>query len=420
MQATTVTVISEDAALIVMCREALRDLGQAGAWRFVTARERPPSSSGICLWDYDPAKLSTPDPSTTSGAIHLFLVSPKDLDQFYQLVPTAEASILLKPVTRAVLQAFLGSVVPNPSDNSLRRERDELLRSLLEANLKLQEYDRRRTNFLARAVHELRVPLTALAGFSGLLAAGELGELNPNQLDALRRMELSIARMTRMTTAMFELSIAGQGVGPNAGPIEQQAEPANHRQEGQILECVDRAIQLMRSLAQEKDVNIVVGRLVPPEAPLFFESDQIEQVVVNLLDNACKASPRHNSIEISGYPYFWERRFLAGRFEVNDRRRSHLPVPNSYRIDIRDAGPGVQPEHLESIFEEYTSYFGSHDRSGGGLGLAICRLIMERHHGRVWAASEPSGALFSFVLPYDGVKRAQKASPVSWRKSQSA
>jgi signal transduction histidine kinase len=420
MQATTVTVISEDAALIVMCREALRDLGQAGAWRLITAPERPPSTSGICLWDYDPSKHFTPNPPTTSDAINLFLVSPKDLDQFYQVVPRAEGSILLKPVTRAVLQAFLGSVVPIPSDKSLLAERDELLRSLLEANLKLQEYDRRRTNFLARAVHELRVPLTALAGFSGLLAAGELGELNPNQLDALRRMELSIARMTRMTTAMFELSIAGQGVGSNAEQTDQHVESARQVQEGQIVECVDRAIQLMRSLAEEKDVNIVIRRLVPPDSPLFFESDQIEQVLVNLLDNACKASPRRSSIEISGYPYFWERRFLAGRFELNDRRRSHFPVPNSFRIDIRDAGPGVQPEHLESIFEEYTSYFGSHDRSGGGLGLAICRLIMERHHGRVWAASESSGALFSFVLPYDVAKRAQRPSPLSWRKSQSA
>src|ERR1700690_2367522 len=115
MQPTTVTVISEDAALIMMCREALRDLGQAGAWQLIAAANCPPSTSGICLWDYDPATNSSPNLSATSGAINLFLVSPKDLDQFYQLVPRAEGSILLKPVTRAVLQAFLGSVAPGPA-----------------------------------------------------------------------------------------------------------------------------------------------------------------------------------------------------------------------------------------------------------------------------------------------------------------
>lgn len=411
MQPTTVTVISEDAALIVMCREALRDLGQAGAWQLLTAADCPPLTHGICLWDYDPETTAASFAAATPGAVNLFLVSPKDLQEFREIMPKADGSILLKPVTRAVLQAFLVSLVPGLSDSSLRAERDQLLGCLLEANLKLQEYDRRRTNFLARAVHELRVPLTALAGFSGLLAAGELGELNANQMDAVRRMEASVARLTRMTSAMFELSIAGQGPG--------QSEHEPRLQAGQILECVDRAVQLMRPVAGEKDVEITVGRLVPPEMPLFFESDQIEQVLVNLLDNACKASPRHSSIEISAYPYFWERRFLAGEPEPNDRRQSHVPAPNSYRIDVRDAGPGVQPEHLENIFEEYTSYFGSQDRSGGGLGLAICRLIMERHHGRVWAVSEPSGALFSFVLPYNGAKRAQNASS-TWRKSQSA
>jgi signal transduction histidine kinase len=407
MQPTTLIVISEDASLIAMCREALRDLGHAGAWELVGSPDCPDSPAGICLWDYNSAKKFAPNLAAKANAIHLFLVNPKDLDAFYAVMPKAEGSILLKPLTRAVLQAFLASLAPSPSQNSLRAERDQLLGCLLEANLKLQEYDQRRTNFLARAVHELRVPLTALTGFCGLLAAGELGEVNPNQLDALRRMELSVARMTRMTSAMFELSIAGQ------------SEPQPHLQEGQILDCVDRAIQLMRPLAEEKDLRITCADLIPPELPLFFEGEQIEQVVVNLLDNACKASPRHSAIEISGYPYFWERRFLKSGVELNDRRRSHVPAPNAYRIDIRDAGAGVRPEHLENIFEEYTSYFGPRDRSGGGLGLAICRLIMERHDGRIWATSESSGALFSFVLPYNAAKRAQSTAS-AWRKSQSA
>ena len=417
MAATKLTVISEDAGLIAMCREALRDLAPAGAWELLTATENLASSTGVCLWDYAPGHTFVSNPATL-GLMHLFLVNPKDLDEFRRAIPLADGSILLKPVTRAVLQAFLGSLVSSPSHNSLRAQRDELLGCLLEANLKLQEYDRRRTNFLARAVHEFRVPLTALTGFCGLLSAGELGDLNPNQLDALHRMQHSLSRMTRMTTAMFELSIAGQGGG--------QDQPRPHSEEGNLAECLDQAIKLMRPLTEEKSLHIISANLLPADLPLFFENEQIEQVLVNLLDNACKASPRHGSIEIRGYPYFWERRFLAGDRNplagdrnTNDRRRLQIPAPNSYRIDIRDQGPGVHPEHIESIFEEYTSYFGPNDRSGGGLGLAICRLIVERHNGRIWAASEPTGAVFSFVLPYATAKKAQKA-PVPGQRSQTA
>jgi signal transduction histidine kinase len=87
-------------------------------------------------------------------------------------------------------------------------------------------------------------------------------------------------------------------------------------------------------------------------------------------------------IEIKGYPYYWDDRSvnpgLAGEQTLTDWEH-----PNGYRLDIRDTGPGIPPMHLGKIFEEYTSYGGGVDRSGGGLGLAIC-----------------NGAVFSFVLPF--------------------
>ena len=57
-------------------------------------------------------------------------------------------------------------------------------------------------------------------------------------------------------------------------------------------------------------------------------------------------------------------------------------------------------ENLEKIFEEYTSYSGGQDRSGGGLGLAICKFILNLHQGQVWAESGGDGSTFSFVLPF--------------------
>ena len=77
-----------------------------------------------------------------------------------------------------------------------------------------------------------------------------------------------------------------------------------------------------------------------------------------------------------------------------------MQAPNSFRVDIRDSGPGVPMDHIEKIFEEYTSYSGGQDRSGGGLGLAICKFILNLHQGQVWAESGPEGSTFSFVLPF--------------------
>jgi signal transduction histidine kinase len=75
-------------------------------------------------------------------------------------------------------------------------------------------------------------------------------------------------------------------------------------------------------------------------------------------------------------------------------------------VDIHDSGPGISPAHLDKIFDEFTSYSGGQDRSGGGLGLAICRMTMRNHQGRIWAENGPAGAVFSFVLPYQQPKRA--------------
>jgi signal transduction histidine kinase len=83
-----------------------------------------------------------------------------------------------------------------------------------------------------------------------------------------------------------------------------------------------------------------------------------------------------------------------------ERRTVGIQALNSFRVDISDSGSGVPVENLEKIFDEYTSYSGGQDRSGGGLGLAICKFILNLHQGQVWAESSEEGSRFSFVLPF--------------------
>lgn len=389
--AITLRIVSADQSLIALCRDVLRELGDSLSEPGPRSAEKI-ARSEICLWDYESA---IPDFPLEPFGNHrtFYLVPPSELSSLLRSKPAAEGNVLLKPVTRAVLRAFLGSVVPYRSPmtaeiGTLRANRDELLQRLLHANLRLQEYDQQRTNFIARAVHDFRAPLTAFSGFCGLLASGQLGPLNHQQKEALHRMEHSAKRISRMASAMFELSI---GPKVNRKP---------DLQEGDICESVKQALHEILPLAREKQISLLADDILPSTQPLYFEPSQIEQVLLNLLDNACKFSHHEGTIEVLGYPYFWERRFLAGGSAPAERRTDDVRSPNSYRIDVRDTGPGIPPERLNHIFEEYTSYSGPQDRSGGGLGLAICRLILNRHEGQIWADSHAEGATFSFVLPY--------------------
>ena len=131
-------------------------------------------------------------------------------------------------------------------------------------------------------------------------------------------------------------------------------------------------------------------------------------MLINILDNACKFAPKDGVIEISGYAYFSERlRSGSASTAILERRHPADSEPNSYRVDIRDSGPGIPEEHLPSIFEEYTSYGGGRDRSGGGLGLAVCKMIIHQHEGHVWAENSTEGPMLSFVLPLNRLEAAQ-------------
>ncbi len=380
-----IKLISKDNELASLCREVLAELPGHSSSLTAVGVEDAGGESDLCIWDFEPnLSISDLDPQCTK---HLFLVHRKDLSNFHKRAAGHEANILLKPVTRAALTAFLGQALSSRTASFLRADRDEILQCLIQTNLRLQEYDHDRTNFLARAVHDFRAPLTALSGYCGLLLGEPLGALNENQREVLQRMHNSARRLSRMASAMFQLSVG------------RQVKRRPDLQKGDLQECLNQSLHEITPYADEKRISITPD-LDPCNEDLYFETDQIEQVLVNVLDNACKFTPRGGAIEIRGYPFFWERRAVNSAMSSPiERRRHNTDEVNSYRIDIRDSGPSIPEEHLHRIFEEYTSYAGGRDRSGGGLGLAICRMIISQHGGRVWAENTELGPMFSFVLP---------------------
>jgi signal transduction histidine kinase len=384
--------ISEDTDLYRLCRDILREF-EGLDWQLTQGVPGiDPPDGDLYIWDNPPARVEVLRGRDHRLSRHLFLVHRGDVAEFHQKLGSAEAAILLKPLTRACLSAFLGLAASTwqsrPSmPGSLRADRDEILQCLIQSNLQLQEYDQDRTNFLARAVHDFRAPLTATSGYCGLLLSEALGQLNVDQKEVLRRMQHSVKRLSRMASAMFELSVGRH--------VKRQPD----LRKADIRECVEQAVHEVTPSANGKDVALSVD-LSPETGALYMEPGQVEQVLVNLLDNACKFTPKGGAIDVRGYPFFWERRATDGDTALaEERRHRHSTAANSYRVDIRDSGPQIPREHLGNIFEEYTTYGGGSDRSGGGLGLAICNMIVTTHGGKVWAENHERGPRFSFVLP---------------------
>jgi len=381
-------VISRDRDLYRLCRDILGEVTKENSQVLLVQPGETLSPADLYLWDFEVESSSLSDIPQERATTHLFLVNRKDLPVFRSQCDTS--NILLKPVTKATLSAFLGLAVTAhahrlSATSSLKAERDEILQCLIQTNLKLQEYDQDRTAFLARALHDFRAPLTALSGYCGILLSEALGPLGQDQRQVVQRMLRSARRLSRMSAAMFQLSVGKQVKRrPDLKPADLQV-------------CLDQALHEVSPVADDKSISIATD-LAPCGSPLFFEAGQIEQVLVNILDNACKFTPKHGSIQVSGQPHFWERRSGAATVPV-ERRRANLRVPNAYRVDICNSGPLIPPEHLGRIFEEYTSYTGGRDRSGGGLGLAICRMIVNEHAGIVWAENTQAGPMISFVVP---------------------
>src|SRR5579862_4234324 len=148
-----ICLISQDHELYKLCAELLEEL--APNVKLVAGVGRH-SVADIYIWDFQPKMAFPNDLDWSQKQKHFFLLHRRQLTAFRQKAPSADVNLLLKPVTRATLRAFLANSLEMNSDRtrggpqltSIRADRDEVLQCLIQTNLKLQEYDQERTNFL--------------------------------------------------------------------------------------------------------------------------------------------------------------------------------------------------------------------------------------------------------------------------------
>jgi signal transduction histidine kinase len=183
-----VALISADESLARLCREALDSL-PSRRWNLLVVpggKALPPAD--LFIWDSG-TQIPTPDVLEEHGAqAHMFVVSRNEAAGILDALPLPGVTLVLKPVQSDTLRTFLeqaanvrDSLGGARGDPSLRQDRDALLDCLLATSLRLQEHDQDRMNFLARAVHDFRTPLTAVNGYCGLLLSEQLGPLSATQ-----------------------------------------------------------------------------------------------------------------------------------------------------------------------------------------------------------------------------------------------
>ena len=248
------------------------------------------------------------------------------------------------------------------------RELEAASQELRDANQRLQELDRLKDDFISTVTHELRTPLTSIRAFSEILRD------NPRLDDAQRAQFLGTVikeseRLTRLINQVLDLSKIESG---NA---------EWHSSEIDMREVVDDAVAAVSQMFKENGVQLEVN--VPRELPsIVADRDRLMQVMLNLLSNAAKFCKRP-----------------GGKVSIALARQDGF-----LRVDVTDNGIGISDSDQEMIFEKFRQVGDTltNRPQGTGLGLPICRQIINHFGGRLWVQSRPGeGATFSFTLPFN-------------------
>ena len=223
-----------------------------------------------------------------------------------------------------------------------------------------------RREFVGDVSHELRTPLTYLQGYTEALLDG----MEQNQEERNKYLNIILEetlRLRRLVDELLDLS------NMEAGHLDIKKNNVS------IKYIVEKISKKVRPICQNKNIELVVH--IQEEIPLIVaDEDRIEQVLINLVDNAIRYSPGGSKVIIKA-----------------------RPSEDGVIVSVKDSGPGIPQEELPFIWERFYKVDKSRERkkSGTGLGLAIVKKIIELHSGRVWAQNcEEGGTEFSFYLPY--------------------
>jgi two-component system sensor histidine kinase KdpD len=312
----------------------------------------------VAQWVYEHRQVAGLGTATLPSATALYipLLGARGAVGVFGIRP-AQPRRLLAPEQLHLLETFASQI-------ALGIERAALAEAAQQAQVQI-ETEQLRNSLLSSVSHDLRTPLAAIAG-----AASSLQE-DHAALDASMRHELcqTIAeeahRLNRLVNNLLEMTRL------ESGAIQV------HREWQPLEEVVGAALTRLEAQLADRPLRTHL----PADLPLVpLDSVLIEQVLINLLDNAVKYTPPGSPIMLSAWA-----------------------IDGAVTVEVADEGPGLPPGEEHRIFEKFYRVRHATSPSGAGLGLTICRGIVVAHGGSMWAANRPGGGTaVRFTLPLTG------------------
>ncbi|MBI3296982.1 MAG: PAS domain S-box protein [Elusimicrobia bacterium] len=231
-----------------------------------------------------------------------------------------------------------------------------------------RELEKTKKTIFENITHDLRAPLSSVSGYVQMLIDGFFGPVNAVQTEKLRVVEHAVSQLAELINTMLDVSKFEAGM--------MVLEPAP----GRLSDVVTSAVELSQGLAQGLSVSLRLA--VEADLPESrFDAVQVRRLVLNLLSNALKFTPAGGSVTVGARP--WQEGGIV--------------------VSVADTGAGIPKDKLPSLFTKFFQVAETKSkarRGGTGLGLTICRQIVEAHGGKIWAESEwEKGSVFSFRLP---------------------
>lgn len=227
-----------------------------------------------------------------------------------------------------------------------------------------QVVEQMKQQFISSVSHELRTPLTSIRGVLEMLSDGDAGRLPGTAHELIDAAQRGSERLSRLVNDIIDVEKLASG---SFSLVPRSTD---------IPELIGDAIASLEGLAASSDVQLRVGELA---GRALCDADRVEQALVNLIGNAIKFSPEGGVVVVSA---------VAEEAQVV--------------VSVRDAGPGIPEDQIETVFERFVQVNATDatEKGGTGLGLTITRSIVERHGGRIWVESVyGKGSVFSFTLP---------------------
>jgi len=248
----------------------------------------------------------------------------------------------------------------------LEKKVEERTRELSQALEEVKMISRRKTDFVSSVAHELRTPLTSIKGYAAILLSEKLGPLPPPLKERLEKINRHSDDLAQFVNYLLDISRI------ESGRVSMEQEPQD------LKSIVEEAADLLSEIIKEKQIDFSYS--VPVDAQsVYVDRGQIKRVLINLIDNAIKFTPKDGKITVS---------CSSADHEV--------------RVDVQDSGYGIPEASIDKIFEEFYRVDNpiNQEVKGTGLGLALVKNIIEAHKGKIWVKSKlGNGSTFSFTLP---------------------